>query len=577
MIKKTVSIKTNFEECINTNMNEQRIENLGLLANSKQIKIQKRDRATFFASIITGLLCHGFSMTNILLQHDTIASYSGEHLSLWDKMCAGSNTGRWATALIDIFSTNIKTPFFTGVLIILIAAAMAIIINKTLSIKSLLGCILVGVLIESFPSMLLYHTLRTIAYPTAALLAIVAVYVVKYFGKWILGGIILGFGLAVYPPMISMALVLIIIVSLRMVFSHEKTFNIEIVKWFVKCFGSLLVGGMILLCGSKFLMSVADVTATDYMGADEALSGDGFISQLPNRIVECYKTFYRLLYSRAEIYPSMRWIIIVCCLLIFIAIIYLFFTEKVYESKFQSMMALVLALFIPPAMVTMNIISRGFSYRAQHRMAFVFIYIAVIMFGEMVFESLSYSMKEISCKVNVKNGIFRLYCAIIALISMCFAFYDNAYYFNEALITQKDQALMTRILVSLKEQDGFDMNSSPVYFATYWDESTEVGTSPLLYDFDFAWNMPSDGESHMIWFTDALYKSYMKTYLGVELQDADDDISDEINCNLFELNKDSKYADDSLECGDYNIELVNDKTYVVIIRVKTPTHYSYSV
>ena len=533
--------------------------------------ISQKVKATLIGSTIMGLCCHGYSMTNLILQHDTIPEYADGTSSLW----VGASTGRWLLGVFESLSTHIKTPFLTGLLIIIIVAIMAVMINETLEIESIAGCILVGILLESFPSMVLFHTLRTVAYPIAALFAVLAVFISKKKNGWIFGGIIMGLSISIYPPMVSVSLILIILVIIKDILIQNNNDNRQFLKHTTKYIIMIAISGVILLGGTKIVMAMTKAESSDYMGAADAISGKRLQYGLLSRIISCYSTFYRLLYSRAEIYPSLRWLIVLICLIIGVSIVYLFFLNKMFRNPLQSAALVVLIALIPQALVTMNLISDGFAYRAQHRLAFVFIYISGIMFSELIYKQCIERKGKKEVKSFNTCHIFSGACICIIILSVSYMFYDNAYYFNEALITKKDQALMTRIMVSLKEEDGFKLNSSPVYFTTYWDEDTSKGTSPLLYSEDFAWNMPTDGETHMIWFTDALYKAYMKTYLGVELQDAGRDIYDKIDCDQFQLNKNSKYADSSLECGDYNIVKVDD-TYVVIIRTKIPKHYDYS-
>jgi hypothetical protein len=111
-------------------------------------EIPIRYKVTFFATLLWGLLAHGFMMANKLSYHDDINNFG---------VGATFHFGRWMLSVFGvssrvIFGTkNFSLPWFSGMISILLIAAAVCFFVKIFDIKKPLVCVAVSGLIIAFP------------------------------------------------------------------------------------------------------------------------------------------------------------------------------------------------------------------------------------------------------------------------------------------------------------------------------------------------------------------------------------------------------------------------------------------
>ncbi|MCL2807148.1 MAG: glucosyltransferase domain-containing protein [Coriobacteriia bacterium] len=107
-------------------------------------RISPSIKATFFSSLILGLVVHLFVFTNHLPNHDGI-HYLVSNID-------GADSGRWFSFFPALLSSPFSLPWVNGLLSILYLSFAACLVVSLLKIQEPLYCVLIAALMVSFPS-----------------------------------------------------------------------------------------------------------------------------------------------------------------------------------------------------------------------------------------------------------------------------------------------------------------------------------------------------------------------------------------------------------------------------------------
>ena len=173
-------------------------------------------KATFIASIIFSLIVHGFGFFNVFVNEDVLFG------DFYHSLAYLYQSGRWFLVGLQYISGFYTIPWVIGIFITLYLSIAVTLIVSILEIKNKLHCVIISLLIVTFPAWAnsFMYSYMADAYPAAMLLTVLAVFVTKKhrFG-YIAGGIFIMLALALYQSFLGFAIAL----SLMLLIKHLLT------------------------------------------------------------------------------------------------------------------------------------------------------------------------------------------------------------------------------------------------------------------------------------------------------------------------------------------------------------------
>ncbi|WP_109831480.1 glucosyltransferase domain-containing protein [Reichenbachiella versicolor] len=221
--------------------------------------LSSRDRSVLGINIIIGIFCHGFLLTNIIINWDGALNLNYSNI-------AHIPSGRWFTALLGTISESTILPFpFVAISIILLAIS-GWMLSKILGARSTLGQLLVSAVLICYPGYAvgMSYTWVCYIYPLATVLALSSIFLAqKESVKSMIGALILfTLMLGTYQGLISFATSVILVLTIQNV-STNSPFNI-------KRYAILIVGGSVFYkLITNVILWVLNLEYTQYLHADE--------------------------------------------------------------------------------------------------------------------------------------------------------------------------------------------------------------------------------------------------------------------------------------------------------------------
>ena len=243
-----------------------------------------------FAAVVSaltyGLLVHLFALTNLLHNHDNIASQPGGY-------GIGAPLGRWFLEILGRFcdkaGLNYNLPSVNGLAYILLLAAGAAFLVSALGIRSRLSAVLAGALFVAFPtvSATMIYRFTAVFYGIAALLAVMAPWILRRF-RWGLAASagLLALSMGIYqayaPLTISLFVLQLICDGLR----GETDVKTLVCRGLYDCL-ALILGLGLYFAGMHLCVAVFDMPLMEYQGV--STMGSLSLSQLPRLVVNALR------------------------------------------------------------------------------------------------------------------------------------------------------------------------------------------------------------------------------------------------------------------------------------------------
>ncbi len=600
-------------------MNQSLEEQLGLAVRVPGLHLPfVFHKKVFLVSLLAGFLTHAYCMLNMIGTEDTLGSYSKESVNILSTF-AGASTGRWLSNAVNWVQTWYRTPFISGLLILLVTAWTAQLVIDFFHIESTAGQYLAAILLEVSSPTQAYMTLYEVGYPVSVLLACLAALLIKRAGEqkgegntrgsaawglWVGAWLSLSLSLVILPVNLTCTLTLLVLELILQTLSADSDIRRRW-QWIGKSLLVVLLAGAFLLVSSKLLMGVYEIEQTSYQGAEAAMSGAFAFSLAGNYLHAIVKLGIMGLW-KIQILPLFRFSYYLIYLWILVCIAVLFVRRKrgpaaVGEKRQWRLILAELflwALLVPVAVCTMSLLSYGFMYRGQHRMSLMLLILvslplvervlrtgaagagaggkipagqAVVPAEEDAGQCLPVSAGVAGKKAApVSRGARLLYwgemAALVCMIYGTFLF-DNVGYANQHHVMTQDRSLCTRILSALDGTEGFTYDQ-PVYFLNIlsWDAAESV--SPLQYDpelYSVIWPVAT---TDLYAYEDASFRTHMRSYEGVVLAEP----SEEVIAAIKESGLAEEYEE--LASGDFRI-VQAEGTWVVVVKTVGPPNVLY--
>lgn len=180
------------------------------LWNEKQWK-ETPECYAVVSALVYGLLVHLFALTNLIHNHDNIASQPGG-------FGMGVELGRWFLEFLGRFfdkaGWNYNVPSFNGMVYIAILAITAGFLVSALRIRSKVSAVLIGALFVAFPAVTVAMAFRftAIFYGISSLFAVLAVWILRRF-RWGLPAsvVLMALSMGIYQAYIPMTIALFVL------------------------------------------------------------------------------------------------------------------------------------------------------------------------------------------------------------------------------------------------------------------------------------------------------------------------------------------------------------------------------
>lgn len=468
----------------------------------KEFKINEiplRYRVCFFASLIWGLLAHGFMLANKLSYHDDINNFG---------VGATFHFGRWMLSVFGVSSrvlfgtSNFSLPWFSGIVCILVLAFAACYIIKIFDIKKPVFCVALAGVIVAFPSITAVFGFMFfgIHYCIDVFFTVLSVYFFsrkKNLTDFLFGGIFFTWAIGIYQSLISFELTLLILVMIKRSLDEERTFK-EFFKEGLYYVGCCILSLIAYLLITKITCAVMNEPLADYKGISNfgVTSVSGYIS----RVARAYKVSLLIaLDSHSNVFPTYTMKIIWWLLLIF-EFVYLIYDSIKRKSVSNLIQKLILFLLLP--------LGLGFTYVMSESVS------VLQMFSETVpFILCAIIAEKYICSENNKVKILTVSASIVLLFSgIYYARFANICYFKLDFQQQQAIGYYTNMITRIQSLEGY---SDELPVAVLNIENISDKNISYVKQYDFVTVIPYN-DSQEQFLSNYKWDDFMKMWCGYE-------------------------------------------------------------
>lgn len=574
-------------------------QDLGLLPEFSQLHI---DRKVFLASFVSGVLTHIYCMVNLVENEDTITPYTQDSVSILHTL-RGADTGRWLSGAVNWLQSWYRTPIVSGLLVILIIAILAQVYIRIFHIETAAGAVLTAVFLEVSSPTQAYITLHEVGYPVSALLAVSGVFFmqkglrtrdpekrnqcsgekrISFWKTWGAAFLCESISLVILPVNISCSAVVILMLLIINTVSNPDIRFRKQWRWTLCCVAVLLCSGVFLLFSTRMIQSFSGVTALSYQGAEAAMNGS-FLGSLSANYIHSFVKLFIIGVWKIQTLPAMRFAWYLCYALDLLCGVILLKKNRRRRCGIRTLHLILYVLLIPAAVCTISLVSYGFMYRGQHRMALILFLCGTIVLTERGIKSepdqRMRSEKEYAERLDSgtaavpakPSGKVRMlyYVTDISFMLMIYAgfLFDNIGYVNQHHVMMQDQTLCTRILSALDQTEGFSYDQ-PVYFLNILSEDGDDSVTPMRYDkelYSVIWPVAT---TDLYAYGDSSLRFHMESYEGTVFEKP----SDERIRKIEDSGLREEYAD--LKTYDFCI-LKEQDVWVIVVKTVMPPNVIY--
>lgn len=238
------------------------------------------------SALVYGMLVHLFALTNILHNHDNIASQPGGY-------GLGVDMGRWFLEILGRFfdkaGLNYNLPSVNGYIYIALLALAAALLVSALKIRSKVSAALMGALFVAFPTVTatMIYRYTTIFYGISAVLAVLAVWVPgKFRGSLLVSAVLVGLSMGIYQAYVPLTIALFVLQLICEGLRGEADAKQLVMQGLWDCL-ALVLGLVVYFVGSKISVAAYGLSLVDYQGV--STMGNISVSQLPRLVVKALK------------------------------------------------------------------------------------------------------------------------------------------------------------------------------------------------------------------------------------------------------------------------------------------------
>lgn len=408
------------------------------------------------ATMVWGLAAHAYGFLNFTISHDSLeALYSGAAETEWK-----ISIGRIFVTVYRLFTRGLLTaPWLIGVVSLvwigLSVYLVACIFDKRANTFVVLtsGIMTVNLTVTALTATFL-HDLDIDMF--ALLLMVLAVYLWKEYRWGFLAGIIpVAFALGLYQSYLSVAIALIIIVSITDLMDGQrfKTVMLHGIKGIVMLAGSAVLYLLLM----SLICNITGILLNDSYNSVSQMF-DSSVSALFWNGIKSY--YYWLMYflSPATLYASKLVgaanVLLAICMIVIVC-------TAIWSKRIgilEKLLLLLLGGLLPLGMNISCVLSQGVLHGLM-MYAFCFVYLLALLLGEWIRKNVPAS------KAGYARAAQLLMMAVIVLVIWNGIPISNAAYLKKDLERQQTLSLMTRVADRMDSLENYESGVTPVAFA----------------------------------------------------------------------------------------------------------------
>ena len=477
-------------------------------------------KQSFLYTFILGLAAHAYCFLNLSISHDSLRAFY--IAAKWPKASLGRI---FYPAYITLTRGKIVVPWLIGVLALFWISIAVYLIARMFEMERRVFVLLIAGIFVTNPS--IYATAATYlhdldANSLAILLAVVSVW---FWDKAVnrsdvrkkacflgLGAVLLSFALGIYQSYISVAITLIMLISLKNLLSGWKTEKVFVNG--LAGVGMLAATAVLYLSEVKIFTKFTGISVLD----NDSYNGLGNMSQVLSgnvfaKIMDTYKSFLQAFKNLIITSEPVNLILAVQCVLVLGTVVIALLGLKKLDWKGRGLFVL-LGVVLPFGMNVSSFLSNGM-YHVLMQYAVWFVYLLGLLF-------VCWIAKEKNIPEALKKwlGIAMLVCISLTIVENIQT--ANTIYVKKNLEFQSTLSYMTRVADRMEEAEDYIPGETPVAFIGEY----AVGNSMNGFE---KYEVITGVEYHSpITFYDT-YKDFFRYVLGrqISLEDADSFLSRE--------------------------------------------------
>lgn len=470
-------------------------------------------KQSFLYTYLFGIVAHAYCFLNLTISHDSLRAFY--IAAKWPKASLGRI---FYSSYIALTRGKFVVPWLIGVLALFWISIVVYLIARMFQMERRVFVLLIAGICVTNPSV--YATAATYLHDLdansfAILLAVTAVWLWNQAmgkkdnkGKFVclgVGALILSIALGIYQSFISVAITLIMLLSLKKLLDGEKAAKV--------LFDGFFGIGMIVVTAGLYLLEVK--IFTQYTGIsildNESYNGLGNLSQafsgnVFGKILDTYGSFVSAFKNLILTSEPVNLILLVQGILVLcIAVIAVIGIIKL--DWWGRILFAVLGLFLPLGMNTSSFLSNGM-YHVLMQYAVWFVYLLALLFVWWIIKE-----KKIPAVLKKWLGIIVLVCISLTIVENLQT--SNTIYVKKNLEFQSTLSYMTRVAERMEEVEEYIPGETPVVFIGEY----AVGDSMIGFE---KYEVITGVEYHSpITFYDT-YKDFFRYVLGrpISLEDA---------------------------------------------------------
>lgn len=464
--------------------------------NIKDIPL--RYRITFLATLLWGLLAHGFMMANKLSYHDDINNFG---------VGATFHFGRWMLSVLGvssrlIFGTkNFSLPWFSGMMTIILIALSVCFLIKIFDLKKPLVCVAVSGIIIAFPSVtaVFGFMFMGVHYSIDILFAVIGAYFFtahKNIKGFVLGGIFFTWAIGIYQALISFELCLLLLFMIKKVLEEELSFK-DFFKeglYYVICCAFSVLAYLII---TKITCAVMNEPLANYKGIDNfgITSASGYFS----RILQAYKVVLLFVKdAHSSVFPTYTIRFIWILSLIFETTYCLIITLRTKNTQ-RFFQMLILFILLPLGLGFTYVMTETVSVLQMLSETVPFILLVLIAEKHFSFE-------------DKKNILAYVTCGIVLFAGIYYSRFANICYFKLDFQQQQAIGYYTGLISRIQNLDGYT-DDFPV--AVLNIENISDKNISHVKQYDFITVIPYN-DSNEEFLSNYKWDDFMKMWCGYE-------------------------------------------------------------
>ncbi|SEB00864.1 Glucosyl transferase GtrII [Pseudobutyrivibrio sp. ACV-2] len=438
-----------------------------------QEHFSEQQRITFIATMVLGLIAHGYALFNRISYHDNAAclfSLGGTYES-----------GRWALGFIYDFQMKttklFAVPVFNGLLSMIFIALSAMLIIELFNVRNKVWASYIGMIMVAYPVVTSIFSFMFTAweYFLALFLSVYTVYILRKklsIGYFVASAAILSISLGLYQAFFAVTIGLFLLTMFMDVINGKITSIKEYILHGVIALCQLIVGLGIWAIMRKITLNLKGIEAVEYKGMSDGYT----VALFPKRLVIAYQEFFS--FSQEGINATLYQRVFTAIIVIVVIMQIVYAVINANQNTLTKCLSMVGLALLPLAMNVVYILSTSDEYQVDTLMLYgnIFIFILpllMIEWLEQIGDSYGFTTKLISMSTWLQ-----ILSLVILLVG--YTYMDNAAYMKGEIAVEQATAYFTELVANIKATDGFDDDMEIVFVG--WDKLEDATNAKIDAD-----------------------------------------------------------------------------------------------